>query len=90
MSKKRKIPQRKCLIKKELMPKDELIRIVKTKNNEVFLDPTGKKNGRGAYLSKQIEVINQAETEDILSQTFKMKVDRQIYQDLRDHVNESE
>ncbi len=88
MSKKRKIPQRKCLIRKELMPKDELIRIVKTKENEVFIDPTGKKNGRGAYLSKQIDVINQAEAENVLSQSFKMKVDSQIYEDLRAYVNE--
>lgn len=88
MSKKRKVPQRKCLVKNELIPKDELIRIVKTKDNKVFIDSTGKKNGRGAYLSKQIEIIDKAETTNVLSQAFKMKIDNQIYDELRAYIND--
>ena len=50
MAKKRKIPQRKCIVTNELKPKKEMIRIVRNKEGEVFIDPTGKQNGRGAYI----------------------------------------
>lgn len=52
MAKKKKIPERKCVITNEMKPKKELIRIVRNKEGEVFVDVTGKKNGRGAYLSR--------------------------------------
>ena len=49
--KKRKIPMRKDIVTGEMMPKRQLIRVVKNKENEVSLDPTGKKPGRGAYVA---------------------------------------
>lgn len=48
----RKIPLRKCLATGEQLPKKELVRIVRNKEGEVFVDLTGKMNGRGAYLKK--------------------------------------
>lgn len=84
MSKKRKIPQRKCVVTKEMKPKNDLIRVVRTKDGEVFVDPTGKKNGRGAYISKDLAVIRKAEETGALNRHLNIKVDDSIYQALRE------
>ncbi|MFC3040334.1 RNase P modulator RnpM [Virgibacillus xinjiangensis] len=83
MAKKKKIPQRKCLVTNEMKPKQELIRIVRNKDGEVFVDPTGKKNGRGAYLSKDLDVIAEAEKTKVLNRQLDAEVDASIYEDLR-------
>ncbi len=57
MASNKKIPLRKCVATGEMMPKKELIRVVRSKEGEVSIDTTGKKSGRGAYLSKQKEAI---------------------------------
>ena len=56
----KKIPLRTCVITKELLPKKDLLRIVKNKENEVAIDLTGKLNGRGAYIKKDMEVLEKA------------------------------
>ena len=53
----KKIPMRSCIVTLEKCEKKDLIRVVKNKDGEVFIDLTGKANGRGAYLKKDIEVI---------------------------------
>lgn len=53
----KKIPQRKCLITNEILPKESLFRVVKTPNNEILLDMSYKLNGRGAYIKKDLEII---------------------------------
>ena len=55
--KQRKIPQRKCIVCGENKDKNDLIRIVKNKEEGIILDPTGKKNGRGAYICKEEKCI---------------------------------
>ena len=55
--KKRKIPTRKCILTNEMFPKKDLLRIVKNKEGEISVDPTGKKAGRGAYVVSDLEVI---------------------------------
>ncbi|MFD1336148.1 RNase P modulator RnpM [Oceanobacillus iheyensis] len=82
MVKKKKIPERKCIVTNEMRPKKELIRVVRNKEGEVFVDPSGKKNGRGAYLSKDKEVIEQAKQTKILNRTFQTEVDESLYEDL--------
>ena len=59
--KQRKIPMRTCVITKEKCPKGELIRVVRTPEGKVIVDLTGKANGRGAYLKKDLETINKAQ-----------------------------
>ena len=61
----RKIPMRTCVITKEKCEKKDLLRIVRTPDGEVIVDLTGKANGRGAYLKKDVAVIKQAEKEGI-------------------------
>lgn len=83
MATKRKVPERKCIVTGEMKPKKELIRVVRNKEGEVFVDPSGKKNGRGAYLTGTLEVIKQAEETNILSTQLNAKVDTSIYEELR-------
>ncbi|MCF3942395.1 RNase P modulator RnpM [Oceanobacillus alkalisoli] len=87
MATKRKIPERKCVVTGEMRPKKELIRIVRNKEGEVFVDPTGKKNGRGAYVTKTLEVIEKAEQSNILARTLNTEIESTIYEELRKLVS---
>lgn len=82
MKRKRKIPLRKCIVTNEMKPKEDLIRVVRDKEGHVFVDTTGKKNGRGAYLSKNIEVIRKAKKTGILNQQFHTEIDVAIFDEL--------
>ncbi|MBR3146506.1 MAG: YlxR family protein, partial [Bacilli bacterium] len=53
----KKIPMRTCVVTKESLPKSELLRIVRSPYGEVLVDLTGKQNGRGAYIKKDIAVL---------------------------------
>jgi hypothetical protein len=83
MKAKRKIPERKCVVTGEMKPKKDLIRVVRNKEGDVFVDPTGKKNGRGAYLTGTIEVIEQAEKTNALAQSLNTKIGPEIYEELK-------
>jgi uncharacterized protein len=82
--KNRKIPMRKCVASQEMKPKKELFRIVRSPEGEVFLDPTGKKSGRGAYLSMDLDVIKEAKKKRILSHHLKASVPDSLYDELVD------
>ncbi|MCD5322724.1 MULTISPECIES: RNase P modulator RnpM [Pontibacillus] len=88
MAKNKKTPLRKCVVTKEMLPKQQLIRVVRNKDGEVFIDETGKKNGRGAYLTKDAEVIQTAREKSILSHHLKTKVDQELYDQLLEMVQE--
>ena len=68
--KKRKIPTRRCILTNEMFPKKELLRIVKNKEGEISVDPTGKKAGRGAYVVMNLEVIEKAQEKKQLEKFF--------------------
>ena len=78
----KKIPMRTCIVSKEKLPKSELIRVVRTPDGEVIVDITGKANGRGAYLKKDIEVINRAKTNKILNRVLEVEVENEVYENL--------
>lgn len=88
MARKRKKPLRKCIVTKEMKAKDDLIRIVRTKDGEVFIDPTGKQNGRGAYLSINLKVIEEAQKRNILREQLKVDIPENIYDQLKEMVEE--
>lgn len=88
MVRKRKIPLRKCVVTKEMKPKQELIRIVRTKEGEVFVDPTGKMNGRGAYLTKRLDIIEEAKKGKVLEEQFKVKIAEELYEQIKEMVEE--
>lgn len=82
MVNRKKIPLRKCIGTGEMKPKKEMIRIVRSKEGEVSIDPTGKKSGRGAYLSLSEEAINAAKKKNSLSNHLDAEVPASIYDEL--------
>lgn len=80
--KNRKIPLRTCIVTKEVLPKQELFRIVINKEKEVSIDLTGKQNGRGIYLKKDISVINKAKDLKLLDKKLEVKIEEKLYEDL--------
>lgn len=79
----KKIPLRTCVITKEKLPKKDLIRIVRTPEKEVVIDPTSKMNGKGAYLKKDLDVINKASKNKILDRVLEVHVKDSIYEELK-------
>ena len=80
--KERKIPMRTCVVTKEKAPKRELIRVVRNKDGEVFVDETGKQNGKGVYLKLVKEVIEEARNKKLLSRYLECEVKEEIYDEL--------
>lgn len=68
--KKKKVPNRKCILTNEMFPKKDLIRIVKNKEGEISVDITGKKAGRGAYVVSELSVIEEAKVKKSLEKFF--------------------
>ena len=77
----KKIPMRTCVVTKEKLPKRELIRVVRTENG-VIVDPTGKVNGRGAYLKLDKEVILKAKNSKVLDRHLEVVVPENVYDEL--------
>ncbi|AVQ36359.1 MULTISPECIES: RNase P modulator RnpM [Staphylococcus] len=69
--KKKKIPMRKCILSNEMHPKKDMIRVVINKEGEIFADATGKKQGRGAYVSKDVNEVEKAQQKGVLEKYFK-------------------
>ncbi|MBD3109403.1 YlxR family protein [Bacillus sp. AGMB 02131] len=82
MSNRKKIPMRKCIASGEMKPKKEMIRIVRSKEGEVSIDPTGKKSGRGAYLTLTKEAILSAQKKDVLARHLDATIDSGLYEEL--------
>ncbi|MBQ1521993.1 MAG: YlxR family protein [Erysipelotrichaceae bacterium] len=78
----RKIPMRKCVITNERFPKNELIRVVRTPEGEIVVDPTGRKNGHGAYLRKDAEVIATARKKKTLNRILETEIPDSVYDEL--------
>ena len=84
--KQKKIPMRTCIITKEKLPKKELIRVVRTPEGDIVVDNTGKVNGRGAYLKKDIQTFEKAEKTKILDRKLEVVVPASIYEELKNKV----
>lgn len=82
----KKIPMRTCIVTKEKLPKKELLRIVKF-DGKIKPDLTGKHNGRGCYLKKDVEVIEKARHNKILDRVFETSVDDKIYDEILELIN---
>ncbi len=85
MNKVRKIPMRMCVVTREKYPKKELIRVVRTSDG-VIVDESGKANGHGAYLKKDLEVINKAEKSKVLEKHLEVTIPKEIYDELRSMI----
>ncbi|MDQ0270187.1 RNase P modulator RnpM [Cytobacillus purgationiresistens] len=82
MNQRKKVPLRKCVATGEMMPKKQLVRIVRSKEGEVSVDLTGKKSGRGAYLSKDKEAVLLAKKKNTLANHLEVNIDDSIYDEL--------
>ncbi|GAC43171.1 RNase P modulator RnpM [Paenibacillus popilliae] len=78
----RKVPLRKCVACQEMMPKKELIRVVRTPEDEVLIDLTGKKSGRGAYLCGKLSCFKLAHKSRALDRALKHQVLPELYEQL--------
>lgn len=78
----RKVPLRKCVACQEMKPKKELIRVVRTPEEEVLIDLTGKKAGRGAYLCGEVSCFKLAKKSRALDRALKQAVGPEIYDQL--------
>ncbi len=84
----KKIPQRSCIgcgLKKD---KSDLLRIVRSPEGEFSLDPSGRKNGRGAYICMNSACLEKAEKRKALQRSFKAEVDESVYRQLREELEQ--
>jgi len=83
MMKVKKIPMRTCVVCHEKLEKRELLRVVKNKEVIVSVDTTGKANGRGAYIKKDLEVLEKAIKSKALERHLECQIDESIYEEIR-------
>lgn len=84
--KKRKVPLRKSVVSGELKPKKELIRITRSKEGVVSIDPSGKMPGRGAYVAVEPDEVQAAWDKKILDRVLETTLDDAFYQELLEYV----
>lgn len=90
MAIKRKVPMRKCVGCGEMKPKKELMRVLRTEENEFVLDITGKKNGRGAYLCLSKDCFDKAVKSKGFERSFKQAIPKEVYERLEKEMIEIE
>ena len=84
----KKIPLRQCIGCGEMKSKKEMIRVIKTAEDQILLDATGRKNGRGAYLCPSMECFKKAVKGRGLERSFKMAIPREVYETLDKEMEE--
>jgi len=83
----KKIPMRSCVVTREKLPKNELIRVVRGTDGSVFVDFTSKANGRGAYIKADLEVLDKAIKNKILEKHLEVSIPDSVYEEIRNYVN---
>ena len=78
----KKIVMRTCVVTNEKLPKNDLIRVVRTPYGEIIIDETGKANGRGAYLKKDLEVFEKAQKTKVLQRHLDVVIPDNIFDEL--------
>lgn len=84
--KQKKIPLRTCVVTKESLPKQELLRIVRTPEHDVIIDESGKANGRGAYIKKDLEVLEKARKSKILEKKLEITIEDSVYEEIKNMI----
>ena len=84
--KQRKIPLRKCVASGEMKAKKEMVRIVRSKEGDVAIDPSGKMPGRGAYISIEPAVVQKAWDKQLLNRSLNAKINDEFYEELLAYV----
>ena len=84
----KKIPYRMCVVTRERFPKQELIRVVVNQEGIVKVDVTGKANGKGAYIKKDVEVLKKAKNTKVLDRTLNVTISDDIYDEIESIIGE--
>jgi uncharacterized protein len=79
---------RRCIATGESLPKQELLRIVKTPEGMIVIDPTGKRNGRGAYIKKMRSVLPILKKTNALKKALKTDIPQTFYEELIPYLDE--
>ena len=82
----KKIPLRTCVITKEKLEKKDLLRVVRTPEGNVIFDKSGKQNGKGAYLKKELSVIEKAQKSGLLERVLEVKIPEEVFELLKKEV----
>lgn len=82
----KKIPMRTCVVTREKLPKQELLRVVRTPEGNVVVDESGKMNGRGAYIKKAVAVLEQAKKKKVLERQLECTIEESVYDDIREKI----
>ena len=79
----KKEPLRMCIACREMKNKKDLLRVVKNKEGKIFVDETGKANGRGAYICRDTACLEKLKKQKILNKAFKMMIDESVYAEIK-------
>jgi len=90
VSVKKKIPQRQCIGCKDMKNKKDMIRVLKTSDEEFLIDATGKKNGRGAYICHDEDCLEKAISTKGLERSFKTVIPNEVYESLKKELKSIE
>ena len=85
--KNKKIPMRSCVVTREKLPKIELLRILRTPDGIVLADVSGKLNGKGAYIKKDISVLEKARKSKILEKVLETEISDSVYESIKEIIN---
>ena len=86
----KKIPLRKCTGCGEMKPKKELVRVVKTPEDEILIDLTGRKNGRGAYICRDAECLKKARKSKRIEKSFQCSIPDEVYDNMEQELRNGE
>ena len=84
----KKIPMRKCVGCGQMLEKREMIRVLKTPEDEIILDTTGRANGRGAYICNSAECLKKAVKNRGLEKSLKAQIPEDILEQMNKELGE--
>ena len=90
MAKTKSIPMRTCIACREVKPKKEMLRVVRTAEGEILADPTGKLAGRGAYICGSEECMKKLNGKKLLNKAFSTEVSSAVYAGVEEELNGNE
>ena len=82
----KKVPLRTCVVTKEKLEKKDLIRVVKDKDGNVFVDETLKANGRGAYIKKSMDALNLGLKNKALDRALETTISEEVYDEIKKYI----
>ena len=88
--KEKRVVLRTCVVTKEQFEKKDLLRIVKNKEGQIFVDETGKQNGRGAYIEKDLEVLELAKKNKALDRALETTISDEVYSDIEKAIKKNQ